>query len=384
VFGVCGGTGGTCGVINGTTRGSNLFHSFQQFSLPNGDLAAFITNPAIQNVIVRVTGVGQPFISNINGTIATFDTTFNLAPRNFFLLNPNGIVFGSGARLFNGGSFLASTAERMLFQDGTVFDTRDQTLNPLLTVSVPVGLQFGQIPGNIQANDSRLLAGQNSLFSDFALVGGDVTLDNSVIQAPGRRVELTGVGENGTVGLGLNGDRLSLDFSDGSIRGNVSLTSSSRVDVLGATEGSLAIHARNLDISGDSRVLAGIAANSGVISSQAGDVTLDATDTITVRQGSEVSNDVNFGATGNAGNLLIQTGTLSVTEDSKLRSSTFGTGNAGNIEIQAAGQVTVQNSFIVSNVQAVGAIGKGGNVNISAGSVLVQGGAQVNAFTRGW
>ncbi|MCY7393462.1 MAG: filamentous hemagglutinin N-terminal domain-containing protein, partial [Leptolyngbyaceae cyanobacterium CAN_BIN12] len=87
VFGACGGTGGACGVINGTTRGSNLFHSFQQFSLPNPtDGAGFVIAPAIQNVIVRVSGVGQPFISNINGIIATFAPTGTLTPANFFLL----------------------------------------------------------------------------------------------------------------------------------------------------------------------------------------------------------------------------------------------------------------------------------------------------------
>jgi filamentous hemagglutinin family protein len=140
-LGACAGAGGVCGITTGTTRGSNLFHSFRQFSLPNGDFAAFVTNPTIQNVIVRVTGQGNGFISNINGTIATVNPTLTVInPANFFLINPNGIVFGSGARLLNGGSFLASTAERMLFQDGTAFDTRDQTSNPLLTVSVPIGL----------------------------------------------------------------------------------------------------------------------------------------------------------------------------------------------------------------------------------------------------
>ncbi|KAM3104921.1 two-partner secretion domain-containing protein, partial [Phormidesmis sp. 146-33] len=73
---------GACIITNGATRGNNLFHSFQQFSLPDGDLAGFVTDPTIQNVIVRVTGQGDAFISNINGTIATSN------PANFFLLNP--------------------------------------------------------------------------------------------------------------------------------------------------------------------------------------------------------------------------------------------------------------------------------------------------------
>ena len=146
---------GNCIITNGATRGSNLFHSFQQFSLPNGDFAGFVTTPAIQNVIVRVTGVGQPFISNINGTIATVNAAVTaINPANFFLLNPNGIIFGSRATLNIGGSFLASTANRMQFADGTEFRTNDPA--PLLTVSIPTGLQFNGTPANIQMQGSFL------------------------------------------------------------------------------------------------------------------------------------------------------------------------------------------------------------------------------------
>ena len=49
---------GNCIITNGATRGRNLFHSFRQFSLPNGDFAGFVTTPAIENVMVRITGVG--------------------------------------------------------------------------------------------------------------------------------------------------------------------------------------------------------------------------------------------------------------------------------------------------------------------------------------
>ena len=140
---------GNCNITNGTTRGGNLFHSFRQFSLPNGDFANFITTPAIQTVIVRVTGVGQPFISNINGRIATTNAAVTLVnPANFFLLNPNGIVFGPNARVLVGGSFLATTADRMVFQDGTAFRTTDPS--PLLTITAPIGLGFTGVPQSIR------------------------------------------------------------------------------------------------------------------------------------------------------------------------------------------------------------------------------------------
>ncbi len=44
-------------IIEGGTRaGSNLFHSFDQFSVPNGITAEFRNPTDIQNIISRVTG----------------------------------------------------------------------------------------------------------------------------------------------------------------------------------------------------------------------------------------------------------------------------------------------------------------------------------------
>ena len=77
--------------ITGGTRpndGTNLFHSFGQFTVGGGDIANFLndTGANTTNILGRVTG-GDP--SSIFGTIQTTD----FPGANLFLMNPAGWVF---------------------------------------------------------------------------------------------------------------------------------------------------------------------------------------------------------------------------------------------------------------------------------------------------
>lgn len=78
-------------IQDGTQAGSNLFHSFEQFGLSEGQIANFVSNPQIHNILGRVTG-GEASI--INGLIQVTGGNSNL-----YLMNPAGIVFGAGASL---------------------------------------------------------------------------------------------------------------------------------------------------------------------------------------------------------------------------------------------------------------------------------------------
>lgn len=371
---------GTCFITNGSAQGSNLFHSFQRFSLPNPtDAAGFVLNPATQNVIVRVTGQGNAFVSNINGIIATIDSAGALTPANFFLLNPNGIIFGPNATLLVGGSFLATTADRMQFQDGTVFSTRDPA--PLLTVSVPTGLQVGPSPGGIQSA-MQISAGVNSLFTDVALIGGEVILDGSFIISPGRRVEIGGVSAQGTVGLDVNNG---LSFPDNPLRSNVTLRNGSVVDVVAAQGGAIAITGQNIGIDG-SLLLSGIVGNSGNV--RAGDITLNATNQLTIAgtsstiPNSAIINAVLPNSVGNGGNVQITAGSLELNDGARVLVNTTGEGNAGNVFIQARDRVTLYNaSTIESNVTQT-AIGQAGNIRIVADNIALSN-SQIQSLSAG-
>src|SRR5262245_18139379 len=73
----------------GKTIGNNLFHSFSQFNLAQGDVATFSGPANIRNVLSRITG-NSP--STIDGTLQC-----TIAGANFFFMNPNGVVFGPHA-----------------------------------------------------------------------------------------------------------------------------------------------------------------------------------------------------------------------------------------------------------------------------------------------
>jgi filamentous hemagglutinin family protein len=320
--------GNTFNITGGTQAGSNLFHSFKDFSVSTGSQAFFNNTVDIQNIISRVTGGS---ISNIDGLIRTLGTA------NLFLINPNGIIFGPNASLSIGGSFFASTAESLNFADGTFFSATAPQTTPLLTISVPLGLQFGANPANIR-NQSQL---QVQPGKSLALVGGNVSLDGGLLQALNGRVELAGVAGSSTVGLSLNGNDFSLSVPQDVARADVSLTNGAKVNVTDTGLGSVAVTARNIDISGGSRISAGIKQGLNAVGSTSRDVTLDATGVVRMIQDSQLNNVVEPGATGNAGNININASKLEV-NGGQIRTRTLGNGNAGNINIKA-GEILIDN-----------------------------------------
>jgi filamentous hemagglutinin family protein len=362
-------------IDGGAIRGANLFHSFTEFNIGEGRGAYFNNPSGIENIINRVTGRNS---SQILGTLGV------LGNANLFLINPNGIVFGANAKLDINGLFTASTASSVMFADGLNFSAVNPQALPLLTIKVPIGLQFEDMPGAISLQNARLqiLPGKT-----LALVGGNVSLDNAAIIAPGGRVELGGLQQAGTVRLNEDG---SFKYPVGIQRGDVSLTKGSGVNVRAAEGGDIIVNARNLNILGDSRFRAGIASGLGSINSKGGNIDVDATGEITISGGdSFISNSVMSNARGKAGDINIQAGLLTVDRGGSVFAATYGQGDVGNVNINVSDRIVFDgvsdggyNSGAFNRVETNGT-GRAGNLNITAKSLAVTNGAQLEASTYG-
>ncbi len=140
-------------IEGGATRGVNLFHSFSEFNIGEGQRVYFANPAQIENILSRVTGSSR---SDIFGTLGV------LGNANLFLINPNGIIFGRNAQLDIRGSFVASTASSLTFPDGSQFSATNPQAPPLLTINVPIGLQYGAPKSDPTiANAGNLVVGQD-------------------------------------------------------------------------------------------------------------------------------------------------------------------------------------------------------------------------------
>ncbi|MEH2356846.1 filamentous hemagglutinin N-terminal domain-containing protein [Nostoc sp.] len=393
-------------VITGGTLsqdGSNLFHSFKEFSVLPGTTAEFRNTESVQNIISRVTGNS---VSNIEGIInAKYKA-------NLFLINPNGIIFGNNASLEIGGSFVASTASSLNFTNGTKFSATDPQTPPLLTVNVPNGLQFDTTAAPIR-NKSQA----SSLYSDktnvttnifkqpvglqvqqgktLALVGGDITLEGGNLTAASGRIELGSVASDSLVSLQSTDQGWVLGYQGVQKFQNIQLLQRtvdgfdisfpSTVDVSGNGGGSIQVQANSIELTGNA-----VSLISQTTGNQDGkDITIS-TGKLIVQDGAQVLTST-IGQRGKGGNLSIKASESvdlignSTTPDaifsSGLFSSTFGGGRSGDItintrvlRIQNGATISTESSgdFSISGFKP--ATGNGGNLTVNASeSVEIKG-----------
>lgn len=385
-------------IQGGAPRGGNLFHSFEQFGVDGGQQVYFANPVGIERIFGRVTG---SLGSRIEGTLGV------LGAADLFLLNPNGIVFGPGARLDIAGSFTASTAQSWQFADGVSFSAVNPQGGDLLTVSVPLGIQLNQPGVGAIASTGRLQAGANLTLSGKQLylegqvqAGGDLnlqaqelvtirdTVDQPFVARSGG--DLTIQGNQGIDILALrhldqtpfvSGGNLTL-MSDGVISGDAHFKSGGNLGFLTlAGEPGQFVSFYDPIILADGDVMfgdyTGVALKVEATGSiEAGNIEITGPDTTFVADGSGSDEDLLASSRAvilRAGNnAQLPSGSITV---NSINTSNIDGGDAGPIILNAQGDITIRGALNASSVVTTGNAGKGGNISISskAGQITVNG-----------
>ena len=386
----------------GTQVDSNLFHSFSTFNINTGESATFTSSytGVTTNVIGRVTG----------GSLSTIDGLFasTIPGAAIWLINPNGVVFGDNASLSVPGAFHVSTADYLLFEDGGRFDARDLG-STVLTMANPVTFGFldaATQPISIGASTLEVADGE-----EISFVGGDLTLTNSIINAPGGRINLASAANAGELsldasGIGVNGVTNFGAISLSTVIADTTADSGGNIFIRGGQffmDSETFINANTLgadpaDSGGD--VVVDVDDAFILNGSQFSTTTFGAGDGGTLRvsatgnvhiEGNQNGNpagafaNVRAGATGQGGNIEITANNLDVIEGGLLGAVTFGAGDTGSILLDIADTAFIRNLagfdgavFLNSLQSATGGVG---NIEINAANLVLEEGGRIQANT---
>jgi len=378
-------------IEGGATRGSNLFHSFQEFNIGEGREVNFANPAEIANIFSRVTGNNPSVLLGKLGVLGN---------ANLFFINPKGIFFGENASLDIKGSFVTSTASSIIFSDNNLFSASNpQVPAPLLTVNVPapVGLEFEGVPGNI-TNRSLVT---NQVTGEFiglgvqpgkslVLVGGDVNIEGGFLRAQAGRIELGSVAGDNTVSLTATDEGIFLGYTGIENFRDINLSQAALVDTSGDTGGDVQIQGRQITLTEGSQVFLDSFGQGKV-----GDLTVKAAELVKL-DGTETIDGFQFpsgflarvNGTGNGGTISIETERLILENGGSVSVSTFGQGKGGNLIVKASESVEAlgaapDGQFSSALFAEVRNTGDGGNITVETKTLIVKNGGQIKALTFG-
>jgi filamentous hemagglutinin family protein len=363
-------------IDGGAVRGTNLFHSFTEFNINDGQQVYFSNPAGVENILTRVTGSNR---SDILGTLGV------LGNANLFLINPNGIIFGANARLDIAGSFVASTADSLVFNNGFAFSVINPQTPPLLTVNVPLGLQFGlnAKPIQVQTASPGLLVPSGKT---LALLGGDIFIEGATLQATAGRVELGSIRENRILETNLENNSIKFSFPETVTRGDIFLSQAALVNTSGEGAGDIHLFGRRVSLTAGSRLVTNtLGANLG------GSLLINASESVDLAGVRANANPGGLFArtlgTGAAANVIINTGRLTVKEGARISTATFDQGQGGNLLVNA--QLVEVIGATVSGQPSSGFFvdsegsGNAGNLTINAANLILRSGGNFSIATAG-
>ena len=348
VIGISNGRGLTFNIEQslGHTAGQNLFHSLEQFNLPERfDVALFSGADDIQNIMIRVTG-GQSFI---NGTIRS-----SILDVNFYLLNPQGVFFSEFASLDISGSFHVSTADTLYLGETGQFNAAIPE-NSILTTAAPSAFGFlsDQPTSLTLQGKGLLLRGQNTRLS---LVGGYIHVSTegtnkiSTKLHATQQISVASVGSKGTVSIEETGIEFNSDTQGGHIYID-NLENRGAFDI-----GDTFIRGGNIVMSNTTFFAVNHKGIQGKTAIQGQDVVLDNSILWSAMKADGTLADISI----HANNLTLSNSTtLNTTPEA------YGT-QGGNINLVANNKLFIQDSSLKNNASSIHANTHAGMISITA------------------
>ena len=392
----------------GQTTGHNLFQSFSNFNISKGQTVTFAEDQKgfVDNVIARVTGKET---SSINGTLRVTPE----GRANFYLLNPNGVLFGNGVQIDVPGDFHVTTAHFIKFQDGAKYSA--DPVHSKLSAANPSAFGFtGSSKSNnvlIEVKDGAQLS--NPQYGPSAntldLVGQNIKVDNGG-QVSANDVRL--VAAKGTGSVTLDRDsygylKLPTSMPTVATAGKVVIDGQDTVIASSSDYGGrIAIWGGNVGISNGGslksvqignntpqnsngitvKALSFQMTNYGSLSSavisghnQPANVSIFTDGPLSVSSGSQIlATNGNISSEG-YGQVNIESGGEVALKGNSLASPVRGMIAGGNIDIKSHGNINITDNFIVDgNASYMGHLGL-----TSERAILMSGGAEVSFKTIG-
>ena len=391
-------------VSGGARRNDVLFHSFRSLSVDAGRGLYFQSPDGVNNILTRVTGRDA---SRISGTLGV------LGGANLVLLNPKGIRFGRTATLDLRGSFLATTASSLDVGPFRFDSERPATVPPLLTVDLPVGLNFDRAgrlvvqgaghqidfigPAPVKIDNPITGSGQSptglrvSPGQTLALVGGDVRLRGGILSAPSGSVELGAV-QSGRVEISSRPGGWDFDYRPTTL-GNISLERLSLLDASGFGDGRLGLTGDAITLSNGSY---GIIQNIGLAPSREIAVSANQLSIIgsasapgrPFRVAESRSGFISNTFTANGADINIDAGELNLDFGGIVRALTYANGDSGNIVVRSPGSISLNRLSRLDLGTGVNVIqtftagsGNSGNITLEAGNLRLRQGSNINTAT---
>jgi filamentous hemagglutinin family protein len=386
----------------GSLKGNNLFHSFARFSIEAGEKGIFTTTTgSIRNVISRVTG-GE--VSAIHGLLK-LDAASGSRP-DFYFVNPAGVVFGAGARVEVPAGLHVSTAQRIQFADGFVWETTPTA--SALTMASPEAFGFvgSQSPASVLLHNKDAAGNRASSptsielkpGSSFSITAGPVQFDSANVSvSEGGQLKIQASGELSVLNGSVISSSTASDKAAGSINvGAVSLIidrgESKITGILSQTEGAGDAGRVGVKVTGPLSILGGDILSETKSGGSAGRIDVEAAkmtiDGLGFARG--ISNDVGKTSSGGAnfGQVRVKiSGELRLLRGGQISSSTLSEKSAGSVDIEA-GTLTIDGRNFpratgIFTTAALGSSSNAGAIKIKvAGSFSILDGGEISSDTQ--